>query len=50
MATEKELNDVRTLMAGLEAQLVIDKKNGDNPRSIEEELRRQYQILENFQR
>jgi len=50
MATQKELNDVRALIAGLEEQLAIDKRNGDNPRSIEEELRRQYQILENLQR
>ena len=50
MATQAELDKVRSLIAGLEDQLNIDKKNGDSTRSIEEELRRQYQILENLQR
>lgn len=50
MATEAELQRVRDLIVGLEEQLQIDKQRGDSTRSTEEELRRQYQILENLQR
>ena len=50
MATTEELNNVRGLIAGLEELLSKEKANGEDTRSTEEELRRQYQILENLQR
>ena len=50
MANQAELENIRAIISGLEEQLQREQKNGENTHSTEEELRRQYQMLENLQR